>query len=191
MDIELVKTLRNKTNISLDVCKKALVESNGDIDAAIVILQKKGQLKANQLSDRPTSEGKIHSYIHNGRIGVMVEVGCNTDFSAKTKEFVGFCDAVAMQIASMNPKFISELSTQEEDYQIDIFKSQIKTKPPEEQFIKMIDGKLQSLKKELCLLYQDSVCEPGKTIENLRANLAAKIGENIVVKRFVRWEVGV
>ena len=191
MNIEIVKILRDKTNVSLDACKKALEQSNGNIDEAIIFLQKRGELKASQMSDRPTNEGRIHSYVHFGRIGVMVEILCQTDFCSKSKEFIEFCDAVSMQIASMNPQYISDLSEGERDKQIDIFKAQLKKAPPEAALTRMIDGKLASLQAELCLLHQESVVVPDKTIEQLRVELVAKIGENVSIKRFVRWEVGV
>lgn len=192
VNIEAIKSLRDKTNISLDACKKALAESKGDIEEALIILQKRGELKANELSSKATNEGLIYSYIHNYKIGVMVEVNCQTDFAARSQEFKAFCETISLQIAAMNPKFIDDLSDEEKDKQMAIFRAQIDlSKPKSEQVLtKIIDGKLTKLKSEFCLLSQESVVVPGKTINQLRAELASKIGENIVIKRFVRWEVG-
>ncbi len=192
VSIETIKSLRDKTNISLDACRKALTESSGNIDEALIILQKRGELKANELSGKATNEGIIYSYLHNYKIGVMVEVNCQTDFAAKSQEFKAFCEIVSLQITAMNPKFIEDLSDEEKDKQIGIFRAQMDaSKPkPEQVLTKIIDGKLAKLKTEFCLLSQESVVQPGKTIEQLRTELASKIGENVSIKRFVRWEVG-
>jgi elongation factor Ts len=188
VNIETIKSLRDKTNISLDACKKALIDN---IDEALIILQKRGELKANELSNKATNEGLIYTYLHNYKIGVIIEVNCQTDFAAKSQEFKTFCETISLQIAAMNPKFIEDLSDEEKNKQMIIFRSQIDLSKPEHVLAKIIDGKLTKLKSEFCLLSQESVVVPGKTIDQLRAELASKIGESVVIKRFVRWEVGV
>jgi len=152
VSIETIKSLRNKTNISLDACRKALIESKGDIDEALIVLQKRGELKANELFIKATNEGLIYSYIHDYKIGVMVEVNCQTDFAARSKEFKEFCEVVALQIAAMNPMFIDDLSDEEKDKQMSIFRAQMdSSKPkPEQVLAKIFDGKLTKLKSEFC-----------------------------------------
>ena len=190
ISIQAIKSLRDQTSISLNECKKALLESDGDVEKALIILQKKGSLKAQDKISRPTGEGIIHSYIHgNGRMGVLLEVNCETDFAANSHEFRDFCERVALQVAAMNPAYVEEPNEKDLAIQIEIFSEQVKDKPEKSQ-AKIIDGKISKWKKETCLLSQESVVVPGKTIEDLRAELTLKIDENIKIKRFVRWSIG-
>jgi elongation factor Ts len=189
MELQKVKELREKTNVSLNACKKAIEDANGDVDEALVLLQKRGIMKASEKSGRATNEGVVHSYIHSGRIGVLVEINCETDFAAKSDQFKDFCDQVGLQIAGMKPEFVSEIPLTIETKQKEIFKAQIEGKPEkiQEQIIK---GKVMKWANEVCLMNQQSVVVEGKTMEELRAGLVATIGENVTVRRFVRWEVG-
>lgn len=191
VSINAIKELRAKTSISLNECKKALLETSGDVEQALIVLQKTGVLKAKDKISRPTGEGTIHAYIHgNGRMGVLVEIRCETDFAADSYEFRDFCERTALQIAAMNPTFVFEPDSTSILAQREIFKAQVLDKPFEAQ-TSIIEGKLNKWKSEVCLLNQESVVVPGKTIEELRTELVAKIGENVTIKRFVRWSIGV
>lgn len=188
--LEAIKALREQTSISLNLCKKALTEADGDVEKALVILQKKGTLKAKDKISRPTGEGTIHSYIHgNGRMGVLLEVNCETDFAANSHEFRDFCERVALQIAAMSPTHVKEPSEADLAAQKEIFLAQVQDKPEKAQE-KIVNGKVNKWIKETCLLSQESVVEPGKTIEGLRTELMLKINENVTIKRFVRWAIG-
>lgn len=185
--ISLIKELRARTGISLNECKKALESSNNDIEKALITLQKKGILKAKDKLSRPTGEGQIHSYIHgNGRMGVLVEIRCETDFAANSYEFKDFCERVALQVAAMNPLWIDEPPENEIEKQLEIFNAQEINKPDKIRD-SIVNGKLEKWKSETCLSRQDSVVMPDKTIEELRIELVSKIGENVKIARFVRW----
>ena len=185
-----VKELRDKTNISLSACKKAIEDTNGDVDAAIVLLQKRGAIKAGEKSGRATNEGRVHSYIHSGRIGVLVEINCETDFASNSDEFKEFCEQVGLQIAAMKPDFVSEPTEEEVEKMSDIFIAQVPKGKPDNIREKIMQGKLNKWKKEVCLMSQQSVIVEGKTIEDLRTDLIGKMGENISVRRFECYEVG-
>lgn len=187
--IESVRELRARTHVSLQACKKALDEASGDMDVAIEILQKRGELKARDLAGRDASEGRVHTYIHaGGQLAVIVEVNCETDFASQSEPFVEFCEQVAMQIAGANPKWVSH-SDVDQDAQIKIFEHQLQDKPQEIRD-KIIEGKLQKWYEEECLLLQKFVMNDKLTVESLRATLSDKLGENVVIRRFIRWEVG-
>jgi len=187
-----VKSLREKTGLGMMECKKALSESAGDEKKAIDILRKKGLETANKKASRATSEGLIGSYIHsNGRIGVLLEVNCETSFVAKNELFGQMMRDVSMHIAAMNPIAVNadEISADVVERERDIFKAQIKNKP-EQVLDKIVDGKLKKFYAEQCLLHQAYAKDPNQTVEEYIQGIIQKTGENIKVKRFVRWELG-
>ena len=190
----LVKELRDKTGVGVLDCKKALKECKGDIDQAIDYLRKKGIATAKKRGSRATSEGQIQSYIHaGGKIGVLVEVNCETDFTGKTPEFTDFVRDIAMHVAATNPISIdqegvpSEILAKERE----IYVSQAKeTGKPEKVIEKIVEGKLKKFYAESCLLEQAFVKNPDITIQDLLNEMIAKTGENMVIKRFVRYQLG-
>jgi elongation factor Ts len=191
---DMVKQLREKTGAGIMDCKKALQENDGDIEQAIEWLRKKGMASAQKRSGRETKEGIIDSYIHPGnRIGVMIEVNCETDFVAKNEEFGKFVRNMAMQVAAANPLVVSreELSQDIIDKEMNIYREQaLATGKPEHIVDKIAQGKLEKYYQEVCLLEQSYIREPDKTVETLLTDLRAKIGENINIKRFVRFQLG-
>jgi len=194
IDMKLVKKLREATGIGIMECKKAIEEANNDYDKAVEILRKRGFEKAKSKSSRATNQGVIGSYIHtNGRIGVLVEVGCETDFVAKNEDFMQLVKDVAMQIAAMSPKYVSEKDIPEDiiNKEKEIYREQLKNSGKPDNIIdKIIEGKLKKYYSEVCLLYQNFFKDDKKTIQDLITENIHKIGENIVVKRFVRYQVG-
>jgi len=194
VDMATVKKLREQTGIGILECKKALAEANGDINKAVEILRKKGYEKAKSKASRATNQGIIGSYIHtNYKIGVLVEVGCETDFVAKNEDFTQFVKDVSMQIAAMNPQYVSEKDIPEEVLakEKEIFSEQLKKSGKPENIIeKIVEGKLKKLYTDICLLNQPFFKEDKKTINELLAEKIHKIGENIVIKRFIRYQVG-
>jgi elongation factor Ts len=196
MDItaERVKELRQRTGIGMMECKKALQESNGDIEKAIRILRKKGHARAKDKMSRETSEGLVGSYIHlNGKIGVLVEVNCESDFVARNKEFKDLIKNIAMHIAAASPKYISseEVPQEELEEERDITREQFKdSKKPPEIIEKIVQGKLSKFYEEVCLLNQQYIKDDKVSIEKLLTSYIAKFGENIRIKRFARFELG-
>lgn len=192
-DMELIKQLRERTNVSLGLCKKA-IEEVGTVEDAIVLLQKWGEVKSAKAAKHEANEGAVYSYTHhNGRVACLVEVNCQTEFGALSDEFKEFCDVVALQIVAMSPKYLSinDIPEQELEVRRDIFKAQVPEKVPEDRIPHVINGKMNKWFSEVCLINQKAVAsEDSKTIEQLRQDLVAKISENIIIKRFVRWEVG-
>ena len=190
----LIKDLRERTGAGMMDCKKALTEVGGDMDKAIDYLRTKGLAKAAKKAGREATEGAIVSYIHGGgRIGVLVEVNCETDFVARNEDFQGFTRDVAMQIAAMNPQFVrkDEVAADVVARERDVLLAKAKESgKPEPVIQKMVDGQISKWMKEICLLDQSFVKDPDKTIEQLQQELIAKIGENIKVRRFVRFELG-
>jgi elongation factor Ts len=190
-----VKALRERTGAGMMDCKKALQESNGDLEKAIDILRVKGQAQAAKRGSRAASEGVVHSYVHaNGKIGVLVEINCETDFVAKNADFQEFARDVALHIAAMAPRYVSEEDVPEDDRQreLRIFEEQAADKP-ENVRPKIAEGKLRKWLEEVVLLKQEHVNSDkhgGQTIEDLRAATASKTGENIVIRRFTRYQVG-
>jgi elongation factor Ts len=190
----LIKDLRERTGAGMSDCKKALVEVNGDIDKAIDYLRTKGLAKAAKKAGREATEGSVVSYIHGGgRIGVLVEINCETDFVARNEDFQTFSKEVALQIAAMNPMFVrkEEVSTDvvEKERAVLLAKAKESGKP-EPVVQKMVDGQISKWMKEICLLDQPFVKNPDKTIDQIQQELISKIGENIKVRRFVRFELG-
>jgi elongation factor Ts len=190
----LIKDLRERTGAGMADCKKALTEVGGDMDKAIDYLRTKGLAKAAKKAGREATEGAVVSYIHGGgRIGVLVEVNCETDFVARNEDFQGFTREVALQIAAMNPQFVrrDEVSQDVIDREREVLVAKAKeTGKPDGVVQKMVDGQITKWLKEICLLDQAWVKDGDKTIDQVQQELIAKIGENIKVRRFVRFELG-
>jgi elongation factor Ts len=190
----MVKQLRDATQAGMMDCKKALVETNGDFELAKDYLRKKGILKADKVSGRETGEGIIYSYIHhNNKLGVLLELDCVTDFVARTDEFKELAHKISLQLAAMGARFVSrDLVPQEKiEKEKEIYAAQAKESGKPAHIIeKIVESKLESFYKENCLLEQEYVFESGKTINDLIVELISKTGENIKVKKFVRWQVG-
>lgn len=189
----LVKELREKSGAGMMDCKKALTETNGDMDKAIDFLREKGLASVAKKSSRIASEGLVDSYIHGGRIGVLVEVNSETDFVAKNDEFKSFVRDIAMQVAAVAPKYVSreEVPAEEVEHERKILTEQARGENKPEHIIeKMVEGRLEKFYEEICLLDQDFIKDPDKKIQDILNDLIAKIGENIKIRRFVRFEVG-
>ena len=189
-----VKELREKTGVGIMDCKNAIQDAGGDINKAVEILRKKGIAKAEKREGRIASEGQIQSYVHmGGKIGVLVEVNCETDFSAKTEDFTDFTKNVAMHIAATNPIALSpeNLPSEIVEREKEIYRAQaIQSGKGEEVVDKIVEGRLSRFFSEVCLLNQAYVKDPSITIQDLLNELKAKTGENIIVKRFVRFQLG-
>ena len=190
----MIKDLRERTGAGMSDCKKALVEVDGDVDKAIDYLRAKGLAKAAKKAGREATEGAVVSYIHSGgRIGVLVEINCETDFVARNDDFQNFTKAVAMQIAAMNPQFVRkeevDADTIAREREVLLAKAK-ETGKPEPVIQKMVDGQISKWMKEICLLDQSYVKDPDKTIDQVQQELIAKIGENIKIRRFTRFELG-
>jgi len=190
----MVKQLREKSGAGMMDCKKALIESKGDIDKAVEYLRKKGIATAQKRAGRSLSEGTIQTYIHmGGKLGAMVEVGCETDFVAKNEDFVAFAKNIAMHIAATNPLGIApeDVSQETIDKELDIYKSQaLEMGKPQKIVDKIAEGKLNKFFKDNCLMQQPFVKDPEKSVADLLNEMIAKIGENLSIKRFVRFQVG-
>jgi elongation factor Ts len=191
---ELVKELRDKTGVGIMACKNALRDSEGNIDQAVDILRKKGVAKAQKREGRTASEGQIQSYVHTGgKIGVLVEVNCETDFSANTDDFSAFSKDIAMQIAATNPIAISPENLPEEvvERERQIYREQaLQEGKPEKVVEKIVEGKLRKFFSEVCLLKQPYIRDQDLTIEDLLNELRVKTGEKIVISRFARFQLG-
>ncbi|RKP55488.1 translation elongation factor Ts [Cohnella endophytica] len=189
-----VKTLRERTGAGMLDCKKALEEANGDLTKAAELLREKGLSAAAKKGDRVATEGVVESYIHaGGRIGVLVEVNCETDFVGKTDQFRAFVKDIAMQIAAANPKFLSreEVSQAELDKEKEILRNQaLNEGKPEKIVDKMVEGRMNKYYEENCLMEQVFVKDQDKTITTLLNEKIATIGEKISIRRFVRYELG-
>jgi elongation factor Ts len=189
-----VKQLREKTSAGIMDCKKALAESNGDLEKAIEYLRKRGIAAAEKKVGRQTNEGLIQSYIHPGsRLGVLVEINCETDFVAKTDEFQNFVKNIAMQVAASNPMTVrrEEISPEIVAREMAIYKDQVKAQnKPDNIAEKIAEGKLAKFYQEVCLLEQAYIRDPNMTVEELLKQFIGKIGENIIIKRFARFELG-
>ena len=196
MDINatLVKELREKTGVGMMDCKKALAEADGDIQRAIDYLRKKGIATAKKRGGRATSEGQIASYVHaGGKIGVLVEVNSETDFSAKTQDFADFVKNIAMQVAASNPVSVDRegLPADVLEREKEIYATQAKESgKPEKVIEKMVEGKMKKFYSEACLLEQPYVKNPDITVQDLLNELIAKTGENILIRRFARFQLG-
>ena len=189
----LIKELREKTSAGMMDCKKALVEANGDIDKASDILREKGLASIAKKSSRIASEGIVDSYIHGGRIGVLIEVNSETDFVAKNEDFKAFVKDMAMQVAAAAPKYLSreEVPADKVEHEKSILREQaLNEGKPEKIVEKMVEGRMEKFYEEICLLDQKFIKDPDIKVQDLLNNIAAKIGENIKIRRFVRYEVG-
>jgi elongation factor Ts len=191
---ELVKKLREKTGVGLMDCKEALKHAEGDIEKAIEFLREKGLAKLQKRMGRVASEGVISSYIHTGgKIGVMVEVNCETDFVAKTDQFQEFAKDLAMQVAASNPTYVNREDVPEEarEKEKHIYKVQaLESGKPEKIVDKIADGKMEKFYQEVCLMEQSFIKNPDITVKGLLEELIVKMGEKIVVNRFVRLQLG-
>lgn len=189
---QMVKELREKTGAGMMDCKKALEHSGGDFNKAVEYLRQKGLATAQKKAGRSASEGIIASYIHMDKIGVMLELNCETDFVARNEEFRQLAKDIAMHIVASNPQYISKDDIPQEviEKEREIYKAQIKGNKPPQVIEKIIEGKLEKFFEDMCLLNQSFIREPEKKIQDLITENIAKFGENIVVRRFVRFQVG-
>ena len=189
---KMVAELREKTGAGLLDCKKALEESKGNLEQAETILRKKGVASAAKKAGRSTSDGLIESYIHvGGKVGVLVEINCETDFVAKTDDFKAFCRDVCLQIAAANPSYVRREDVPEAELakERDIAAAQVQGKPPAA-VQKIVEGKLEKYYSQVCLLDQPFVKNPDKMIKDVLTELIAKMGENMQIRRFVRFQLG-
>lgn len=189
----LIKELREKTGAGMMDCKKALAETDGNMDKAFDYLREKGLSSVAKKSSRITSEGLVDSYIHGGRIGVLIEVNSETDFVAKNDEFKRFVRDMAMQVAAVNPKYISREEVPEEElaHEKEVLTEQARQEGKPEKIIeKMVEGRLEKFYEEIVLLDQKFIKDGDLKVQDVLTNLIAKIGENIKIRRFVRYEVG-
>jgi elongation factor Ts len=190
----LVKQLREKTGAGMMDCKQALVESDADIDKAVDFLRKKGLATAQKRAGRAMTEGTVQSYIHmGGKLGVLVEVNCETDFVAKNQDFLEFAKNIAMHIAASNPLGIRPEDVAEDtiNREKEIYQAQaLEMGKPENVVPKIVEGKMNKFFKDNCLLNQPYVRDPEVSVEDLLNELIAKIGENISIRRFVRFQTG-
>lgn len=190
--IDDLKLLREKTGAGMMDCKNALKEANGDIDKAVEILRKKGIKVAEKKAGREVKDGVIDAYIHmGGKLGVLIEVACETDFVAKNEEFKEFVHNLAMQVAAARPKYVKREDVPQEivEKEKEIIREQFKDKPEHIQE-KIVNNKIEEYYKENCLLEQVFIKDDSKKIKDLVTEMVAKFGENIVIRRFVRFELG-
>jgi elongation factor Ts len=190
----MVKELRERTGVGMMECKKALVAAQGNMDEAVKSLREKGLAAAAKKAGRITAEGRIESYIHGaGRIGVLVEVNCETDFVAKTDEYREFCRDMAMQIAASKPEYVSreEVPAEVIEKEKSILRVQaLNEGKPEKIVERMVEGRIEKFYKEFCLLEQPFIKNPDITVQQLLHEKISKVGENIGIRRFVRFELG-
>lgn len=191
---QMVKELRDKTNAGMMDCKKALQENDGNMDKAVDFLRQKGLAVAAKRAGRSTSEGIIQTYIHaGGKLGVMVEIGCETDFVAKTDDFINFAKDIAMHIAAVQPLALTreEVDANTAQREKDIYTQQaVDSGKPANIAEKIVEGKMNKFYSEVCLLEQKFVKDPDVTIQDKLNELVAKMGENISIKRYTRMQVG-
>src|SRR5580692_10780890 len=191
---QLVKELRDRTGAGFTACREALIETKGDIEQAIGVLRKKGQAAAQKKAQRATSEGLVSCYIHaGGKIGVLVEINCESDFVARTEDFQRLSHDVAMHIAALDPRFLRREDVTQEtlDREREIYRDQAKaTGKPEAVVEKIVNGKMEKFYEENCLYEQHYIKDEAMTIKELIDHTIAKIGENIAIRRFARFKVG-
>lgn len=190
----LVKELRDRTGVGMMECKKALTEANGDINKAADILRERGLANAAKKSGRIAAEGLVGSYIHGeGRIGVLIEVNIETDFAAKNVDFQAFVKDMAMQVAASKPEYVrrEEISPEILEKEKSILRAQaLNEGKPEHVVDKMIEGRIEKFYKQVCLLDQPFIKDPDHSVQDVTNNLISKIGENITIRRFARYEMG-
>lgn len=191
---QMVKELRAATGSGIMDCKRVLAEADGNMDKAIELLRKKGLAKAAKRAGRSTSEGIIYSYIHTGaKLGVLLEVNCESDFVAKTENFENFAKDIAMHIAAANPAGLvpEDVDQSVIEKEREIYRAQmLEEGKPENIIDKIVDGKVEKFYKEVCLLSQQYIKDPQKTVEDVLKETIGKIGENIQIKRFARFQIG-
>src|SRR5215510_8503220 len=194
IDAKMVKELRDKTGAPFGDCKNALVEANGDIEQAVIILRKKGVAMAGKKASRTTNEGSVASYIHaGGKIGVLLELNCESDFVARTDDFKELLHDIAMHIAASDPKYVRKEDVTEADFarEKEIFLAQaVASGKPAHIAEKMVAGKMEKFYEEVCLLEQPFIKDQTISIAQLIASKIGKLGENIAVRRFARFKVG-
>jgi elongation factor Ts len=194
VDAKLVKTLREMTGAGILECKKALEETNGNLEEAVELLRKRGIAKAAKKAGRETKEGIIHAYIHaGGRIGVLLELNCETDFVARNEVFKELANELALQIAAMKPQYVSRDTVPKEVIEKEgeiAREAALAEGKPEHIAEKIAEGKVEKFLKEVCLLEQPYIKDDKKTVEDLIKEYIAKLGENIQVRRFTRYELG-
>ena len=194
IDAKLVKTLRDRTGAGMMDCKKALVESDGDIDSAIDFLRKSGIAKAEKKGTRETKEGLVYSYIHSGgRLGVLVELNCETDFVAKTDGFIELAHNIAMQVAATNPVSLDRDAVSKEliDREKEIYLDQAKKEGKPESIIeKMVVGRINKFYQESCLMEQTYIKDQDKKVSDLLSQTISTLGENISINRYIRFAIG-
>jgi elongation factor Ts len=189
--IEEIKKLREQTGAGMMKAKEALEASQGDYDKAVQWLREKGEASAAKKADREARAGVIEGYVHSGRIGVLVEINCETDFVARTPDFKEFARDVAMHIAAANPEYLKpeDVPADEVEKERAIYRKEVEGKPAEI-IEKIVDGKLAKYYEQVCLLNQPFVKDPDVTVGKLTTNLVGKLGENIVIRRYTRMELG-
>jgi len=191
---QLVKELRERTGAGFAACREALIEAKGDLEQATTILRKKGQSAAQKKAQRTTSEGLVSSYIHaGGKIGVLLELNCESDFVARTEDFQRLCHDVAMHVAALDPRFLrrEEVTQQVLDREREIYKEQARaTGKPDAVLEKIVSGKMEKFYEENCLYEQHFIRDEGLTVKELIDQAIAKLGENIAVRRYARFKVG-
>ena len=190
---KMVKELREKTGAGMMDCKKALTDTDGDVEKAVDLLREKGLASVAKKAGRIASEGLVESYIHGGRIGVLIEVNSETDFVAKNDEFKEFVRDMAMQVAAVNPQYVSreEVPAELVEHEKEVLTEQARNENKPEKIIeKMVQGRLEKYYEEICLLDQHFIKDGDLKVQDVLNNLIAKIGENIKIRRFVRFEVG-
>ncbi|MFI5127472.1 MAG: translation elongation factor Ts [Candidatus Acidiferrales bacterium] len=191
---QLVKELRERTGAGFAACREALVEAKGDLEQATTVLRKKGQSAAQKKAQRTTSEGLVSSYIHaGGKIGVLLELNCESDFVARTEDFQRLCHDVAMHVAALDPRFLrrEEVTQQVLDREREIYKEQARaTGKPDAVLEKIVSGKMEKFYEENCLYEQHFIRDEGLTVKELIDQAIAKLGENIAVRRYARFKVG-
>ncbi|MGM0441574.1 MAG: translation elongation factor Ts [Elusimicrobiota bacterium] len=192
--IEQIQKLRKMTGTGIMDCKEALAESDNDLDKAVEILREKGKAEAAKKADREASEGIVYSYIHPGsKVGVLLELNCETDFVARTDEYKDFAKEIAMQIAAASPRWVKreEVAEEEIEKEKEIMTKQLKKEgKPEHILDKIIEGKLNKFYSQNCLLEQEYIRDDSKTIKELLQETVSQLGENIKINRFARFEIG-
>ena len=190
---DMVKQLRDMTGAGMMECKKALSETNGDLEKAVDVLRKSGIAKAEKRADRAASQGRIESYVHDSRIGVLIEVNCETDFVARTDDFQRLCRDLAMQAAAAGADYVrrEEVPAERIERERAIYAEQVKNEgKPAAIADKIVDGKLNKFYSEVCLMEQAFIKDDKKSVGDLVKETSAKTGENVVVRRFVRFRLG-
>jgi len=191
-NLEQIKEVRSRSGVGMDACRKALEETSGNVEQALELLQKRGMIRAADRAGRIVTEGRVFAYTHANKIVSAVEINCETDFAAKSDAFLGFGNAVLMQITAMSPLAVREQQVPLDiwEKQRSVFMEQMPEGASEEMKDKILGGKYIKWVSEVCLIEQESVTTPGRTIEQLRTELIAKLGENVTIRRFIRWELG-